>query len=342
MMPKMQHKRLIFLHNTRCAGNAFIKAIVQNHLDKVVKLGRFKGRMVPYEEICHTANNPNIRFILGHNVYGLHKHIKGPFEYFTNIRDPVERLISGFCAWGNKRETLSQWLDKGTTGHFESCNGMIKRLCGYGVLEEKYYDFLNDEYLAKPPQVDEKYLDQAIMNIESCFGPILVQEMQIESILLFEEKYDLPPLFSLMYNRHNQSARFSAEEMRPDVIKRIKDLSHYDYILYGRLVKQLKQTLDSKPPEFHEKVRIRKILSSMTSVPGKGQLTNQDLIDSLNIGITKLVQFGMKEELTEVLVLIIDNRFMTKEFSHNVIQVVKPHLPPMLNEKLLNAYHNRG
>jgi len=320
------NKKLIFLQNTRSAGNSLHTYLLETCGDKVIKFGvGVGGRLYDYSYILENINNQNVRFIFGHNVFGLHRHVKGDFEYFTSLRDPVKRLISGYSAWNEERgKTITEWLNQS----FELNNGCVKRLCGYGLLDNRVYDFTNDSYIDYKLVLNEGHLETAIQNIERYHGAILFAEMFVESLLLFEEKYGLPPLFSLSMNYYNQTKmKLNEDEVDPKVLEYIRENNRLDYRLYNYFREKLSREIASRSKEFHDRVRIRKILSSMLKIPGKDQLSIQELNERITAGAQKLVFFGMIDEFVEILKLIISKNNMSGHSSKSLIGAVSPFIP---------------
>lgn len=320
------NKKLIFLQNTRCAGNSLHHYLLETYGDKVIKFGIGVGeQFYNYSYIVKNINNPNVRFVCGHNVFGLHRHVKGDFEYFTSLRDPVKRLISGYSTWNTELgKTITEWLDQS----FELNNGFVKRLCGYGLFNDRVYDFTNDSYINDKLVLNKGHLETAIQNIEKYHGTILFSEIFIESLLLFEEKYDLSPLFSLSKNYYNQTKmKLSEDEVDPNVIEYIRENNRLDYQLYNYFKEKISKEIASRPKEFHDRVRIRTILSSMLKVPGKDELSIQELNERITAGAQKLVFFGMIDEFVETLKLIISKNNESGYSSEHLIQAVSPFIP---------------
>ncbi len=320
------NKKLIFLQNTRCAGNSLHNYLLETCGDKVIKFGvGVGGHLYDYSYILENINNPKIRFIFGHNVFGLHRHVKGDFEYFTSLRDPVKRLISGYSAWNEDLgKTITEWLNQS----FELNNGFVKRLCGYGLFNDRVYDFTKDSYIDDKLVLNKGHLETAIQNIEKYHGAILFTEMFIESLLLFEEKYDLPPLFSLSMNYYNQTKmKLSEDEVDPSVVEYIRENNQLDYQLYNYFKEKVSKEIASRPKEFHDRVRIRKILSLMLKVSGKDQLSIQELNERVTTGAQKLVFFGMIDEFVEILKLIISKNNVSGYSSESLIRSVSPFIP---------------
>lgn len=335
-------KKLIFLHNSRCTGNSLDTYIVEafGYGDKVIKSGEAGKDFHDYPYILENINNPNVRFVLGHNVFGLHRHVQDDFEYFTNVRDPVKRLISGYSAWvGEQGKTITDWLNHQS---FELNNGIVKRLCGYGKLNNRVYDFTRDRYVEDILVPDESFLEKAIRNIEKYHGTILFTEMFIESLLLFEERYGLLPLFSLTKNYYNQSKlKLAEDEVDPAVVEYIRENNHLDYQLYDYLKGNFIREIASRPKEFHERVRIRKILSSMLKVPGKDILSGRNFEEAFYRGVNKLLFFGMIDELVEILKLIIAKNNVTRPLSENIIHSVSAAIPKESIEELIHISESK-
>lgn len=84
-------KTLIYIHIPKCAGTTMDYILKANY-----GAGYYRapvGKWNKFDKVSSRFRR-NIRCLVGHFPYGLHKHLSRPCVYATMLRDPIDRLFS--------------------------------------------------------------------------------------------------------------------------------------------------------------------------------------------------------------------------------------------------------
>jgi hypothetical protein len=292
---------VVFLHNFRCAGNAAVYILSEEFgPDAIFRYGKLGDTVADFEDFKSAAATGDRRLYLGHFCYGVHRHIKRPVTYLTNIRDPFERVVSHYAVRNAEAPcSFEHWFDF----DFDATNGMVKRLCGFGYKEGQYapFDFVNDRPLPKGFEVDDSHLEQALETVESADIRIIVQDLLIESLGLLQKQLGCRPLFSLFKQQFN---RFPTKPDLAENLKRFEDGNQLDQRLYGSLRARVADRLSAQDTKFAEQVLALKFLERIVSHPGKHTLGFAEFLERLSVAIETLIleqRFALIGELVKVI-----------------------------------------
>ncbi|HET9530020.1 MAG TPA: sulfotransferase family 2 domain-containing protein, partial [Blastocatellia bacterium] len=95
-------RKLIFLHIPKTAGSTLRKIIYeQYHADETLKCYYHKQGISLREALddmkaVSKEQAARVKIIFGHIGFGVHEHLPWSCSYFTILRDPVDRVISGY------------------------------------------------------------------------------------------------------------------------------------------------------------------------------------------------------------------------------------------------------
>lgn len=278
---------LIFLHNFRCAGNT-VTGILSEEFgpDAIFRYGALGDEVADFNDFLTAARSGHHRLYLGHFCFGVHRHVPAPVTYITNVRDPVDRVLSHYAVQNSVRPcSLDDWLDN----EFDARNGMVKRLCGFGYKEgeEKPHDFVTGRTLPRGFEVDDGHYRQAVENVESWDMQVIVQDLLVESLSLLQRRLGCRPLFSLFRQRYNQ---FPGKPAAAAQISRIEDINRLDRKLYGRLWARATEYIAAQGSGFQEDVLVLKTLDRIVSQPGVNALGLDELMERLDAALSLLVQ----------------------------------------------------
>ncbi len=293
-------KTLIFLQHGRTAGNATISVFEDEFGPHgLFKIGIRGDVTKTYDDFRQAAAGDNYRIYMGHFYFGIHRHISGPAEYFTTLRNPVERVLSNFEAWGACQGlSLPEWL----AIDYESNNGMVKRLCGLGEHDGKPYDFIRDQPCDSNIDAAPEDLDQAIANIDAHIPLVLIHGRFEQNMLLLQRRYNTGPLFSLNRQRQNHSPiPIQSSQYSPAIIDEITQRNRLDIQLYDKYRHIYEQSVSNLDETFVEELRIMKMISQVVSERGTQHMLDQDVLQRLTATANHLLATGRARDVLEML-----------------------------------------
>lgn len=170
---------------------------------------------------------PDLRAVLAHASYGIHRYLQRPYVYISLLRHPVDRAISMYYflkAQDNiPIDTFFQRTDLR-----ELDNDQTRRISG-----------------CEPAfgQCDRTMLDKAKGHLEQDFAAVGVAERFPEFIVLLQQQFNWPAA-TPFYKRNVTPNRPKAAEISPHVLERIRDLNRYDLELYQFAQQLMQQQID--------------------------------------------------------------------------------------------------
>lgn len=324
-----QQKVLIFLHQLRTAGLS-TWAVLQEEFGagNVFKLGEVsKDVYHSYEDFKKAAAKDAHQVYAGHFFYGAHRHIPRQCEYFTTLRDPVERLLSLYQvsrALGRAGGDCAKWLKS----DFESHNGMVKRLIGVGRMEHdaEVYDFVNDKLASPAMTVGEDEYRQALSVLEKHFPCVLLHGCFVENMVLLQTHYGTGPLFSLNRQFLNHAKTPTLRENYPaEIIAQIESQNRYDIRLYedykGRFHRRLEQGGDA----MRKEIEIMDIVSSIVTEEKEQVVETARVMERMQAAIETLFKVGRGGDAVQTLKRF-SSKFSTQEaFGLDVLSFIRNH-----------------
>ncbi len=314
-------KTLIFMQHGRSAGNALCAMLQEEFGDAAFfKLGVVGERTSNHDDFLAAAKENSHRVYGGHFCYGVHRHIRGKSDYITTIREPIERVLSNYQAWGYGRGyTIEQWLDH----DYDSNNGMVRRHIGGGAHKDKPYDFLADRPLDRDLTITDRHLQQAFDSIERDFPVVLLHSHLIESTVMLGRHYGLRPLFSLQRQFHNHLAQpIRVEDYPSPVIDKIIENNRFDRLLYEALRKRFLERLAAQPKDFPGEVRIMRMLAAILSQRGVQKLEEEQILARLNSGLNQLIQAGQQSDAVRILRCITGKGSLGQAFCFKALEII--------------------
>ena len=173
------------------------------------------------------AERGQFKMIRGHMGYGLHQFVPHPCQYFTILRDPVERVISTYFyikqlpshflynTFKAGNLTLKDYVE----GNYSTMvdNGQTRMLAG------------GDGNILEGVCTPEMF-EQAKENLRRSFVVVGLTERFDESLLLLRHQFGWRKLF---YRRKNVSLnRLGKEALEPETLEAILAMNQYDWALY--------------------------------------------------------------------------------------------------------------
>lgn len=161
--PEVKVPRLMFYHIPKTGGlylfNSLSSALtIQSKLASAVNL-RFPGFESHRIDTPEARGRLNSLWLVGtHLPYGWHLEyqIKPPFELFTLVRDPFDRVLSDYtynCMRNGKRPSLEEFRDFSVLP--EHCNAMVRHFCNgspdaaqaIGILQRNFLTYDTNEHI---------------------------------------------------------------------------------------------------------------------------------------------------------------------------------------------------
>ena len=166
----------------------------------------------------------NLHLIRGHFDLSLSRLLPRNTQFFTLLRDPVERAISHYYHYRRQttdpihplamRSTLTEWVS--ACGLVEMDNGQTRRLAGR----------INLPY----GQVTLQMLDRAKSNLARNFAVVGLTERFEESLILLHRAFNWPLYRFAAHNVGN--SRPPRTKVSEEALKVIENCNHFDLDLY--------------------------------------------------------------------------------------------------------------
>jgi hypothetical protein len=240
---------LIFLHIPKTAGST---------MQGIVNANYPKRRQ--FETTRMWLNNPSfhalteeqkhaIRVLQGHMPFGLHEQLSpGTTEYFTILREPVDRVISLYYhilrsphhpfhqQLTSKKWTYAALMQSGMWRAFDNCQ--VRMISG--DLQLPY------------GEVREEHLQKAIDNLEKFFPLVGVQHHFDEFVLQLRDRYG----WKFPYYRRHQVAknRVAKNTLPQEEIDAIRAQNSLDEQLFRIYSERFEKDLAERGEEFQKRL----------------------------------------------------------------------------------------
>jgi len=321
-------KKLILLANVRTASNSIIAAFQEALGGEAVFHLRagFSDGPGSYGDFLRSARRDVHAVYAGHFVFGAHCRLGSPVEYVTTVREPVDRVlsqISAIRAASGADLDVPAWLDR----YPEANNGMVKRLCGYGLMpgSSHVYDGLNDRLLDGDVEVGDWHLEQAIAHIDQFFRCVLLFGRHTENLLLLERTYGTGPLFSLHRHFVNTSPPMGREGVPAPVIREIEDRNRLDSKLYEICHARFEALIASQESTFAEAVDTMRLVGLVLGGGDRGVLSDEQLMGRLYALANLLFERGEGDHAVAVLQRFSAKRVIGERFCRGVLRLIGEH-----------------
>ncbi|MFG6150053.1 sulfotransferase family 2 domain-containing protein [Halobacillus sp. B23F22_1] len=178
--------------------------------------------------------------------HGKHfKKLKKPTDYFTMLRDPVDRVISTYYYIKSyERDPLHKQVKNMTFENF------LSYMKDEGVGDKQYHktDLRSIRY--RTVNLATRYLSggdpnnikKARRNLNEYFSEVGFTERFSESLFFLAQHFEWKD--TLKVERVNKTQnRPKSHEVDPAIIKQIKKLNHYDIVLYNYALKKFEKRI---------------------------------------------------------------------------------------------------
>ncbi len=240
---------LIFLHIPKTAGSTMQSLLMRNYpaRDRFVPHRMWQKNPNFFE--LTDAQRKNIRLLMGHMPFGLHAHLGGgTSEYFTIIREPVDRIVSlyyhilrhpehPFHAGVKTYPQFPDLLEHGKWLAFDNCQ--VRMISG-----ELYIPY---------GTVNASHLALAISNLEKYFPVIGLQDRFDELALMLRDRYG----WKTPYYSRQQVGKNREKKAGPDAeaIAAIRKYNSFDEQLFAYARARVEKQLAELGAPFEARVR---------------------------------------------------------------------------------------
>ena len=206
----------------------------------------------PTEQLARALSRPDVRLVLGHFPFGVHRLTPRPARYVTFLRDPVDRIVSLYYhgvhwasnemddlnAAGKMTESLVATRRKG----FD--NDQTRRLSG-----------ADPEFGRCTPAM----LEQAKRNLRRHFAMVGLTERFDESVVLLKRILGWSDMLYLP--RLVNPQRPARTDLADSVVEPIRDRNKLDLELYRYARELFERLAERQSPEFEDEVRTFRALN---------------------------------------------------------------------------------
>ena len=186
-----------------------------------------------------------IRVLMGHFGMNIKDIFPSPFECFTLLRDPVEKILSQYAhgthlndRWRGRDVSIEEFVCSGRKGRIGpgNRNHMTRLLSGVAKGTIKEY-------------IPEALLDMALENIDNHFTLTGISEMFDESVFLLSQKMGWRPPYHVRENVSKERPNISdIDEALLDVIV---DNNKQDRLLYDQMKARFLDEWHAQDKQFH-------------------------------------------------------------------------------------------
>ncbi len=237
----MSEPVLVFTHIPKAAGTTLVD-IIRTEFGERHILNRHKLNEDVWTEQLRKLPG-DVRAIVGHARYGVHREVSRPCRYFTVLRDPVERAIS-----------LYSYI-RSTPAHVRHAEVMAGK---FGLAEyARQKRDIQTKYIAGsaasgPDAIDDAELDRAKHHLESEYAAFGLAEEFVKSVLLFTRAFGWK--LRGYRSRNITPDRIARTALAPAVLDEIRGANRLDIPLYDFARKLFAQRLAAQPPEFEREL----------------------------------------------------------------------------------------
>ena len=313
-------RRVLFVHNWRCAGSTINSLLSSNFGELYTKVGtQFTDAGWPDYNLPELLSVDQVRkkfinggILGGHLCTGVESVIGGSWDIWMNARKPLKRLSSGIMRFHASKfravsgsYTRQQAMDManhklgdliaGPLQH--EVNGVAKRLAGFAVADS--IDLRDDSNLEKVScfsmSLDDDVLLGAALRQMERVKVIIIPEYLHASLISIEKIYSLRPIINLFSDlRHNPVSLGKPRKEEEALFELAKPMLEkacaVDRDLWKPLMSRFKEQVESVRVVKRD-VQVREILHRQPLVPAgysSHETSDEKLIDVITASLVAL------------------------------------------------------
>ena len=224
---------LIYLHLPKTAGTTLRLIIEREYgLDKIFQINGLHPNEEVMKDLHAWPHFNNVTVVSGHQYFGLHKYLYKECKYITMMRDPVDRVISGYSHLVDPCDrSMATFKDYTTTNLDKVGSNWQTRLLAGGELD----------------------LDLAMDNIDKHFPAVGITEMFDESVMLMKNKlsWTSNPYYVIENPCNDKVQRGDLDD---NFIEMIKKNNSLDMKLYSFCLERLKRDMEILGSSFEREL----------------------------------------------------------------------------------------
>ena len=326
------NRTLVLLNNGRCAGNMISETIGYRLYHEGFHERRFHvggQEDLGFDDMCRRDEQIRLWYVMGHNVFGVHRLLKRDVEYFTTVRKSVERLHSKARQWSTN-EDIAKYLH----ADWDFDNGITKRIAGIAAIGGDAVDMTSGATICSEGdfRADLETLARAQSNLTEVKFAV-IQERLAESLAVLETLFGLPPMFCFRFNAFNRSTR--ALDMPVSLAEEIEERNWLDAQLYQHFNSVLDRELTARGEAFKVVVEARQLLfdaAAEARSEAEALAAVQDLVNGL-------FRDGRTDVAFEVLCVIVTNPSVNHVQRATIVQQVERMPPSEARDKIVAGFH---
>ncbi|TND09662.1 MAG: hypothetical protein FD123_1019 [Bacteroidetes bacterium] len=241
--------RLIFMHIPKTAGISMTSIIKANYRKNELGATRFMWQGNPdFQELTETERR-RINMLCGHMPFGIHQKMgEGPFEYFTMLREPVERVLS---AYNDILTHEDHFLHK----ELKENRNSFRELAENGkwlALDNCQVRMISGSLLIPFGQINASHLETALQNIDRFFPLVGVQHRFDEFVLQLSDRYGWK--FPYYRKLHVTPSRKFKSDLDEEELAAIRRCNTFDQILFDKMSARAEKTIADAGEDFQKRL----------------------------------------------------------------------------------------
>lgn len=256
---QIKETHLIFLHIPKAGGRTFHSILnkLYKPSERYLIAGIINESIKDFQNLTNDQRE-NIKLLMGHMPFGLHKYFNNPSIYITMLRNPIDRILSLYYYI---LRTPTHYLYNVVAGENMSLEDFI-----YSDILE--IDNLQTRLLSGSGrdvgfgECSKKLLDISIKNIHEYFAVVGISERFDETLLLMKNElgWKRVPL----YLRGNVTKKRPRKKDIPKkIIEKIESLNCLDRELYEYFKKSFNEKINEQGDFFANEVKKYNKLNSL-------------------------------------------------------------------------------